>query len=215
MNPLFVRFGLPWLIFGSALYALYWNVLNGERAYSTTPIARVEPSTVHSRVANTSIVAARNESRPMRQKIVVSAAINSQPMEPERQSTVSNVPTPAAIQPPLAAPDVMSSLQDPDPSVRLQALAESEAQGIVVPVHTLQQMATTDRDAAVRIQAMTKYAQDPSVHPALVMAAAEAGLRDGDAMVRAHAQEILEQMNQATRSNDELPAWVPNDAPVE
>lgn len=215
MNPLFVRFALPWLIFGSAFYALCWNVLYGERAYSNTPIARVAPPSVQSPANNTSIAAERNGLEPGRREVVVSAATNASPTKPEHQAILSNVPAAPTSQLLPNSPDVISGLQNADPNVRLQALAESDAQGLAIPAHTLQQMATTDRDPAVRIQAMTKYSQDPAIDPALVMAAAEAGLRDGDAAVSAHAREILEQLNQATRSNYELPTVPPEDAPVE
>lgn len=215
MTPLFLRFGLPWLIFCSALYAFYWNVLYGERAYSNTPIARVASPSVQPVVINTSEVAKRNEPEQSRREVVAAAALNPSPSRLEHQATLNNTSSVAAMQPQLNSPDLMSELQSADPNVRLQALTESDAQGVVIPSHTLQQMATSDRDSAVRIEALTKYSQDPTIEPAMVMAAAEAALRDGNAALSARAREILEQMNQAIRSNDELPAVAPGDAPVE
>ena len=107
--------------------------------------------------------------------------------------------------------NIQQALQDVDPRIRYHALAESDAQGIAVPAPTLQQMATSDRDPTVRVMAMIKFSQDPAIHPAMVRAVAEVGLRDSNAAVSEHAREMLEMLNQAARSNDEPPQLLPED----
>ena len=62
---------------------------------------------------------------------------------------------------------------------------------------------------------MTQFAQDPEIDLAMVKAVAEAGLRDSDLTVNAHARAMLEQLDRASRSNDEAPQFLPGDPVVE
>lgn len=209
MHPLFVRFVLPPLIFGSAQYALFWNVLNSEDASSISPAASVVPPSAISRATDYSNLIQHSEFKQAGRQV----AADPSPATPHLRIIPSNAVRPIAA--PSRTPDVLSGLQDADPSVRIHALRESEAQGITIPTYLLQQIATVDRDANVRMLALIKYAQDGSIDPAMVRSAAEAGLRDGDPTVSTHAREILEQLNQATRSNDEMPEVLAEYARVE
>ena len=209
MHPLFVRFVLPSLIFGSAQYALFWNVLNSEGANSILPVASVAPPSAISRAIDYSDLIQHSEFKQAERQVVADPS----PATPHLRTIPVNAVRPIAA--PAQTPDVLSGLQDADPSVRIYALRESEAQGIAVPTYLLQQIATVDRDANVRMLALTKYAQDESIDPAMVRSAAQAGLRDGDPTVSAHARETLEQLNQATRSNDEMPEVLAEVARVE
>lgn len=209
MHPLFVRFVLPSLIFGSAQYALFWNVLNSEGANSILPATSVAPPSAISRAIDYSDLIQHSEFKQAGRQVVADPS----PATPHLRIISSNTVQPIAA--PSQTPDVLSGLQDADPSIRIHALRESEAQGIAIPTYLLQQIATVDRDANVRMLALTKYAQDGSIDPAMVRSAAEVGLRDGDPTVSTHAREILEQLNQAIRSNEELPEVLAEVARVE
>jgi hypothetical protein len=210
MKPLFVRFGLPWLIFGASIYALCWNILYGERAYSLDVAPRIAARSFNA----PAVISSAHEETKLASAVAI--VKNEAPVPPENahpqiaQSTAPMKTVRAAQSHPT---DPRTDLQNADPGVRFDALAELDAQGITVPSDTLQQLATMDRDPSVRVLALTKYAQDPSVDPAMIRAAAEANTRDADPSVNANAHEILEQLSQATRSNDEMPSS--NDAPVE
>lgn len=215
MKILFVRFGLPWLIFGSALYALVWNVRFGEHGYVDRSTPAASARTVDVPIANDAPKIVRDVVKP--QSVVL--ATNATVAVSISDSQPANEPLPT-LNPPRALPqthstDQAAGLQDADPAVRFHTLNDMEAQGIALPAHTWQQMATTDRDPAIRALALTKYAQDSSVDPAMAKAAAQVGLQDIDPAVSAQAAQILEQLDQATRSNDELPAPMPDDGPVE
>ncbi len=119
--------------------------------------------------------------------------------------------SPAAYSPPMTEATIQQALHDVDPKIRYHALAESDAQGIALPAPTLQQMATSDRDPTVRVMAMIKFSQDPSIDPAMVRAVAEAGLRDGNTTVSDHARDMLMLLDQAARSNDEFTQLQPED----
>ena len=209
MHPLFVRFVLPSLIFGSAQYALFWNVLNSDGANSILPATSVAPPSAFTRATDYSDLIQHSEFKQAGRKVVADPS----PATPHLRIIPSNAVRPIAA--PSQPSDVLSGLQDADPSIRIHALRESEAQGIAIPTYLLQQIATVDRDANVRMLALTKYAQDGSIDPAVARSAAEAGLRDGDSTVSAHAREILEQLNQAIRSNEEMPEVLAEYARVE
>ena len=198
MKPFFVRFGLPWLIFGSAIYALCWNILYGERAFSPDS----KPTLAVGSISPLAVLGSTSE----RTKHVIAPSLVESRMEIPLTGTTEKI----AVQP-LAQENFLSTGLSADQ----KTLSEMDAQGIIAPPETLQQMATTDRDPAVRALALTKYAQDPSIDPAMVKSAAEASLNDADPTVSANAREILEQVNQATRSNDEIAMPSSNDAPVE
>ena len=229
MNRMLVRFGLPWLIFGSAIYALYWTVLHGESAVSITPTEGPPKHSSHTQRAG------RSDTILISPIHHAGFQTRSQPNSGTAVKS-TGVPVTAAEQHPLApvprrvdapdkstaeqdsqgiASDIHVALQDPDPTSRYRALQESGARGVIVPAHILQQMATSDRDAPVRILAMTMFAQDPEVDLAMVKAVAEAGLRDSDVTVNAHARDMLEQLDRASRSNDEAPQLLPGDPTVE
>ena len=207
MKPLFLRFGLPWLIFGTAIYALCWNILYGERAYSpdskpTLAARSISPSAA---LGSTSALT-KHVSAPSVANNVSAPSLAESRIEISLTSTTEKI----AAQP--RGEEANSSNRS---STDLKTLSEMDEQGIAMPPEALQQMATTDRDPAVRALALTKYAQDPSIDPAVVKSAAEASLNDADPTVSANAREILEQVDQATRSNDEIAAPSSNDTPVE
>lgn len=213
MNRLFVRFGLPWLICGSVVYALYWVVLYGESISTMTPSASFTKQTSNTQetVRPTAI-----HLTEYRNRVGAGGAVaHKQPphVAPLQIATRAAKKYVALPQPTLADP--LMGLQDVNPNNRIKALAESDAQGLTIPAHTLQQLATSDRDPAVRILAMTKYAQDPLVNPAMVRATVEAGVRDGDPTVSAQARELLEQLEQAARSNEEMPQLLAHEMPVQ
>lgn len=229
MNRIFARFGLPWLVFGSAVYALYWTVWHGESAVSFTPtedFAQQSPETRppgQSATVLTSKInhaAFQTSSQPVSGQAVTPAiapvtGYERQMLTPVPHSVDVPEKSTAEQDPRMIAGNIHLALQDPDPSSRYRALAESGAQGVTVPAHTLQQMATSDRDSSVRILAMTQFAQDPEIDLAMVKAVAEAGLRDSDLTVNAHARAMLEQLDRASRSNDEAPQFLPGDPVVE
>jgi hypothetical protein len=223
MDRLFVRFGLPWLIFGSAIFALYWTICHGESELSIDPPQDFVQHTSEPRPARTSIIEHHGErERPLASMgqpsmlADVTAATDTSVIQrrqrtPETEQRVAPT-SPAAYAPPTTEATIQQALQDVDPRIRYHALAESEAQGVAVPAPTLQQMATSDRDPGVRVMAMIKFSQDPSVDPAMVRAVAEAGLRAGNAAVSDHARDMLVMLDQAARSNDEIPELQPEDA---
>ena len=229
MNPMFVRFGLPWLIFGSAVFALHWNIWHDESEASFTPtedsVKHVSRAQSIGRSHNLSIdkshhVAVQSNSQPVSSSPVTS--INTAVAAPKQLTlapVLPNVGMPERVTtnqaPLIGANNIYFALQDADPNSRYQALQESDAQGIVVSAHVLHQMATSDRDSRVRIMAMTKFAQDAEMDPSMVRAVAEAGLRDGDAMVSAHARDMLEQLDSESRSNDEVQPSLPPDEVVQ
>lgn len=228
MNAMFVRFGLPWLIFGSALYALYWTISNGESALSYTPAERSAKHSSEARPARHS--AATSTTKTNHTAIQTSGQLvpdksitpTAAPATRHEQRTLTPIPRNFELKRKVTTQDpqtnesnIHAALQDVDPSIRYHALAESDAQGIHLPAHTLQQMATSDRASPVRILAMTKFAQDPEIEPALVKAVVEAGLRDRDVVVNAHAHAMLEQLDRASRSNDDAPQLLPDDPTVE
>ena len=229
MNPLLVRFGLPWLIFGSAVFALYWAIFHGESMAYFEPIAEI------SRPSSSTQPAIRTHTIPTRPR-------QSRAEEVAEQHTTGLLPTPSHIaaeiptqklplpvtprvdasgldatakslpeQAPILAGNIQAALQDPNPMQRLRALQESDAQGIPVPSHELRQMAMSDRDVQVRLMAMTKFSQDPEVDPSSVKAVAEAGARDGDPSIQAYARDLLEQLSQASRFNDEATQVIPQE----
>jgi hypothetical protein len=226
MDRLFVRFGLPWLIFGSAIFALYWTIWHGDSALSVTPPADFVQRSSQSQPAKHSVnvlagETARAPSRASNSSIATNATpsigasvtMREQPQPVSAPVAVEVVEkSPAAYAPPTTEATIQQALHDVDPKIRYHALAESEAQGIAVPAPTLQQMATSDRDPGVRVMAMIKFSQDPSVDPAMVRAVAEAGLRAGNAAVSDHARDMLVMLDQAARSNDEIPELQPEDA---
>jgi hypothetical protein len=225
MNPLFVRFGLPWLIFGSAIFALYWTIWHGDGAQTTTPpVDLIKHSAETQPVRNSiDVLNSKTDRAPSHTSSLpnatepaptsgASAAKREQPMPAPPTSAVESVAKAAATRASQSSEtNIQQALQDVDPRIRYHALAESDAQGIAVPAPTLQQMATSDRDPTVRVMAMIKFSQDPSIHPAMVRAVAEAGLRDGNAAVSAHAREMLALLDQAARSNDEVLQLLPED----
>ena len=214
MKQLFVRFGLPWLIFGSAIYALYWNVLYGESAATTTIVAprtfELSPSGrpyARSASAEETVAISTNievSNLPVTTKVV--APVTAPPPSAPPLTTVGS---------PTSESNILLALKDPDPKIRYRALADSDAQGTALPAHVVQQLATSDRDPLVRILAMNKFSQDPEVEPAWVKSVAEAAFRDPDSAISAHARELLEQLNQASRANEEMAQLMPDDAPVE
>lgn len=229
MNRMFIRFGLPWLIFGSAIFALYWTIWHGESAVSYTPTADFAQHSSKTQPArHASAIRTSKDNRAQfatsNQPISSEAAtpINA-PVTGHAQQTPAPVPrrvdlpekSTAEQNPQTIETNLHQALQDVDPRIRYHALAQSDAQGMAASAHTLQQLATSDRDPAVRVLAMTKFSQDPAIDPAMVRAVAEAGLRDSDATVRAHAREMLEQLDQASRSNDEPPQLLSDDATVQ
>ena len=100
--------------------------------------------------------------------------------------------------------EVTQELQDRDPRVRYRALATGSEHQLMLPVYALQQMASTDTDAAVRLLAMNLFAQHAEANPSIVRATAEVALKDGDVSVQAQAKDILDQLSAAARSNEEL-----------
>jgi hypothetical protein len=217
MKQLFFRFGLPWLIFGSAIFALCWNVLYGESAISSAKVAprifdvqpRNPPPTIKVGTEKSNIASPRNTEVPRAPTplipIEVSAQAPTQVSAPQTAMSVS----------PNSESNILLALKNSDSNIRYRALADSDAQGIVLPAHELQQLASSDRDPLVRILAMNKFSQDPDVEPALVKSVAEAALRDADSAISAHAREMLEQLNQASRANEEIAQMMPEDTPVE
>lgn len=220
MKQLFVRFGLPWLIFGSAIYALYWNVLYGESAMSTAKVAPrifdVQPSNPPRTIK---VGAEKSNTRLLRTADVASAPTSPIPVAPVEGSTQASTqvsaPQTATSITPTSESNILFALKNSDSNIRYRALADSDAQGIALPAHELQQLASSDRDPLVRILAMNKFSQDPDVEPALVRSVAEAALRDSDSAISAHAREMLEQLNQASRANEEIAQMMPEDTPVE
>lgn len=209
MQQLLIRFGLPWIIFGLSIYALFWNIWYGEFAITAAPNAAI--------TASAAIAPAdkrRGEIKPVapeqENQVIARAPTTDAVAETITLPAEPSIPAQRAI-----PADPVDALQASDASARLNALSEIDAQGIAVPAHTLQQMATSDPDPSVRTLALTKYAQDPSVDPAMVQAAAETAARDNDPSISAHAQEILEQLAQATRSNDEVQPQLLGEALVE
>ena len=213
MNPLFVRFGLPWLIFGSAIFALYWAIFCSEGMAYFDPVVEIsrQASSARSsiganvipskpRQARTEQVAERSTGDVASTTLTLMARKATQDLPPTATSKIV-----ASDTPPISADNIRTSLQDTSPANRLRALKESDEQGLPVPAHDLQQMAMSDRDAQVRRLAMTKFAQDPEADPSMVRVVAEAALRDGDAAIQAHARDMLEQLTQASRFNDEAP----------
>lgn len=216
MRQLFFRFGLPWLIFSSAIYALYWNVLYGESAISTATVAprafdappRARPFAIKVNAEKSVAVAPRN--------IGIPSALTVAPVDaPPPASTQAGAPQIALNAAPNSESNILFALKNSDPDIRYRALADSDAQGLALPAHELQQLASSDPDARVRILAMNKFSQDPDVEPALVKSVAEAALHDTDSTISAHAREMLEQLNQASRANEEMAQLTPEDAPVE
>jgi hypothetical protein len=221
MNPIFIRFGLPWLIFGSAVFALYWAIFQGENAivYEPAMTAARQITPVPPAKRATDMLATKTDSTSFTAGRSPGASEATSETPPERRIPAITPNVAEASKPPPAAKaelttetNIQQALQDVDPKIRYHALAESEAQGIAVPAHMLQQLATSDGDPTIRVLAMTKYSQDSTIDPALVRAVAEAGLRDRDASVSAHASEMLEQLNQASGFNDETPQLLPQDA---
>ena len=310
MTQMLVRFALPWLIFGAALYALYSAIWRGESTLSFTPAEEiVRQAPVARAPVQSSFVTATNSHRPVAESrsqspsgsaaattdaqdisltdggislrienaplhavlneitkqsgiafrvseqigaASVSSNIRHMPLveglaallrnfdvlfffaadrrEPNPQTVwvypkgrgqtlpvdARNTPAntnPSVVQDPqIVANNIHAALQDRDPNVRYRALAESSSQGVSVPSQTLRQMAMSDNDSAVRILAMSLFAQDPEMNVGEIKAMAEAGLRDGDVTVNAHARELLEQIENAARSNDEAPQPLPPDS---
>ncbi len=228
MNPTFVRLGLPWLIFGSAMFTLYWTIWHGEIAVSIPPTEIFAQHSLQAQPAGRSDALIGKDPHATFQTSgqPISGTTVARPSAPvksrERQTPAPRLPMTddsekftAEQDPYLIASHVHTALQDPDPNKRFRALQESEARGIAVPAHILQQLATSDRDGPVRILAMTKFAQGAEIDPAMVRAVAEAGLRDGDETVNAYARDMLEQLDRASRSNDETPQLLPGDPTVD
>ncbi len=229
MNPTFVRFGLPWLIFGSAISALYWTIWHGEIAVSIPPTEIFAKHSLQAQPAGRSdaipIGIAHRATFPTSSHPVSGPAVKppSAPAQGREQLTRARraggtgdfEKFTAEQDPHTIASHIHLALQDPDPNNRFRALQESEEQAITVPAHILQQIATSDRDGPVRILAMTKFAQASEMDPAMVKAVAEAGLRDSDLTVNAYARDMLEQLDRASRFNEEAPQLLPGDPTVE
>jgi hypothetical protein len=212
MDQLLVRFGLPWIIFSSALYALYWVVVYGESVSRIAPSASVaiQTSNAPEAVAPTAIHSTGHRNRA----IPAGPLTSNPPPDPAPVQAPTSAREKYVVPPQPTRADPLTGLQDADPNNRFNALTEIDAQGLTIPAHTLQQLATSDPDPSVRILAMTKYAQDPLVDPAMVRAAVEVGVRDSDATVRAQARDLLLQLEQSVRSNDELPQLLADEAPA-
>jgi hypothetical protein len=211
MKQLFVRFGLPWMIFSSAIYALYWNVLYGE---TSTSIVKVAPRTFDAPPSGHPYAIKTNIEKPI--GVSTNIEVSNAPVTTNVVAPVASPPPPiTTVGSPTSESNILLALKDADPNTRYRALAESDTQGIALPAHVVQQLATSDRDPLVRILAMNKFSQYPEVEPALVKSVAEAALRDTDSTISAHAREMLEQLNQASRANEENAQLVPDDAPVE
>lgn len=220
MKQLLVRFALPWLIFGSAIYALYWNVLYGESASLTAKTAPrifdVQPKSPRDPIQ---VGMEKSVPTSLRNTDVARPSVAAIPIAPVNlPAPTTNQATAIKIAPsilPNSESNILFALKNSDPNVRYRALAESDAQGLALPAHELQQLASSDRDPRVRIVAMDKFSQDPDVAPALVRSVAEAALRDSDSAISAHAREMLEQLNQASRANEEIAQMMPDDPPLE
>ena len=96
---------------------------------------------------------------------------------------------------------VVEALRDRDDQVRTQALYAALSAGIEVPPHALAQMALSDPSPNVRFLALEGLAADPNVGTAInVGTIATQALSDPSPHVQIKAREILDRLDQATRS---------------
>lgn len=94
-----------------------------------------------------------------------------------------------------AQQETLEALKDPDPGVRREALWWAVEEGVTVPDERLRELAMTDPERDVRVQALRALSGKPGVREI-----AERALQDPDPYVRSVAQETLRRLDMATRT---------------
>jgi hypothetical protein len=98
---------------------------------------------------------------------------------------------------------VLEALDEPDDEARYQRLQETIGSGAEVPVERIREVLVTDPSDKVRELALTALTQHPDATPEEIRAVAEGALANPSLTVRAHAERILQQMNELERIDRE------------
>jgi len=239
MAQLLVRFGLPWLIFAAAAYALYWAMTDDEYLAPVRVGTRVlqTPPPVE-RQAGTAGQAGDGAGSPRWAAMPEAASVKaheahgfSPPVVPARveahagsrsraitSRATADIPaqeraTTAVRQSGLQATTL--ALQSSSPRTRHRALARSLEQELSVPLHLLQHMASSDSDREVRVLAMSAFAHSPQADPAVARTIVQSALADPEESIRTHAKDILEELDLAARPNEEAPQLSQSDTAVQ
>ncbi len=97
---------------------------------------------------------------------------------------------------------VAQSLRDPDEKVRYRVLHKALAAGLALSTDSLQELARYDSSPVVRFLALNALAEKPGVDRQNVRAIAELALNDPSQPIQEQAQEILDQLETASRPPD-------------